>query len=368
MAHMENTVSLIDLDFSGFSQPNPNLWTSTPSNNPFVTRDTENMGCTPPLRHSEINSETFTVKTAKEPMDLSPEFIKFKNEAVALGLTNPESQAEYILNRLKLEKSNGVVNMPSVAVQGPKLSVKPFDPSREEWEVFIHRFERLAGEVGWNQQQMLLHLVSSLEGRAAEVYRRTDRDRNTTYSRLRDELERAFAKTSEQLAEMFQKACIKPTESAIQFATDLEEKFRNWYARANANQELTVHGLLNHIVREQFLKGLPRECRLQIKQQQLLEMSEISQYAENYLTAHREIPLQPKKTPVEPSTTTQSKGNTQAHAAGKNKNFRCWQCKTNGHSWRDCSKKGTTKTAAAGTTDSKPSAKTVSQVPPATKK
>ena len=245
------------------------------------------------------------------------------------------------------------MNVPSVAAQGPKINIKPFDPSREEWEVFIHRFERLAAELGWNDHLKTLHLVASLEGRAAEVYRRTDRDRNTTYSRLRDELERAFAKTTEQLAEMFQKASIKPTESAIQFAGDLEEKFRNWYARANANQELTVHGLLNHIIREQFFKGLPRECRLQIKQNQLLEMEEIAQFAENYLTAHREIKQQPKKEPEEPATKPQAQGNGQGYVARKN--YRCWQCQSNSHSWRNCPKKKATKTAAAGTSTKKPS-------------
>ena len=218
--------------------------------------------------------------------------------------------------------------------------------------------------MGWNEQQRLLQLVAALQGRAAEVYRRTDRNRDTTYSRLKNELERAFSKTSEQLAEMFHRATIKPCESAIQFASDLEEKFRNWYARANANQELTVHGLLNHIVREQFLKGLPRECRLQIKQHQLLSMAEISQYAENYLTAHREIPPLHKKNPAEPSHMNKPAGNLQVHTAGKKKNYSCWQCKSDGHFWRNCPKKSVTKTAAAGTSSSKNSSKTEAYSPP----
>ena len=347
----QNEVSLIDLDFSGFPEPDPGAWTSTPaSNKTNAARNsesvTESKGKSSPLNGA--NQE-------KDNENLSPDFLRFKSEAIAIGLTDPDSQAAYIVKRF--EQCREIVQKPSVMEQGPKIQLKHFDPMQEDWEMFIHRFERLAKELGWSMNQQLIHLVSSLEGRAAEVYRRTDHNRDITYGRLRDELERAFAKTAEQLAEKFQKSFIGKNESAHQFASSLEEKFRNWFARANDNEEPTVQGLINFSVREQFLLGLPQECRREIKKFKLKSMDDIAEYTENYL---RSLPdttssYNHKKTVVELKQNPKNYGTKPWRPVAKSNQSRCWQCQTKEHHWRDCPKKGPTKTAAAGTSTTKKS-------------
>ena len=362
------------LDFSGFSMASPpsdRTSTSTPTNNTFVMRE-ENSGTdggpSPsvndpfgPVPHprTKPSHPAATVNSANQFQGLSPEFSQFKVEALAIGLTDPDKQAAYILQRFQQKeaaKSSGGSTPTMATVQGPKIQLAKWEQKTEDWEMFIHRFERLAVEVGWTEQQKLLHLVSCLEGRAAEVYRRTDRDRQATYSRLKEELQKAFAKTSEQLAEIFHKAMISRNESAIQFASGLREKFLNWYARANDNEAPTVDGLINHIVREQYLKGLPRECRLQIKQHQLCAMADIAQYAENYLAAHREHLLNPP--PHKGPSEMPAKGDKEAKPSNpqwsKTRQFSCGYCKSNNHGWKQCLRKGTPKSAAAAATAGPP--------------
>ena len=120
-------------------------------------------------------------------------------------------------------------------VKGPELRMDRWDKA-EPWELFVHRFERLTHDLGWDEPTKLLQLISCLSGKSLEIYRRTDANRDATYCQLKSELDKAFALMVEQLQTQFTTAQLAREESVTQFHSNLEEKWLRWYRKANKGQ------------------------------------------------------------------------------------------------------------------------------------
>ena len=164
-------------------------------------------------QHIPPPTPTLTVpSTASLPM--SREHVLLQ-EARAFGITDQVAQVQYMLGI-----RNTTPRLPTPTVKGPPLRMDKWDKG-ETWELFIHRFERLARDLLWDEPTKLLQLVTCLSGKSLEIYRRTDRSRDTTYAQLRAELEKAFSLTAEQLALQFSTACHSREESVTQFHANL---------------------------------------------------------------------------------------------------------------------------------------------------
>ena len=280
---------------------------------------------------------------------VDPMLMQFKQEAIALGFLDPSVQCDYILRKLQMQQSN-VPHPPQVSIQSPKIRMSSWKPNVESWEVFIHKFERYSRDLKWDESSKLLHLVSCLEGKALSIYRRIDSDKVASYAELRSELEKAFSLTAEQLGNAFNSASKNSDESATQFAANLKEKFLNWYKKANGSQSLSQDGLLNHVIREQFLKSLPKELKQEIKQRKLIQIAEIAVYAENYFEARTSSCKQEDKLPDAPVKEHPKFPVNNALPQTYQRNhidFRSRKYKTNKHSFREYPNKVTTGRNAA---------------------
>ena len=202
--------------------------------------------------------------------------------------------------------------------------------------MFIHKFERYASDLNWDESAKLLHLISCLEGKALAIYRRIEMDKVANYHELRRELEKAFSLTAEQLGNAFNNATKKPDETATQFAANLKEKFVNWYRKANNCHNMSTEGLLNHVIKEQFVKSLPTQCKQEIKQHKLINMNEVAKYAENYFEAHQVERKVEVKKPQGKAVANNLLTNNNPSTGNLNKNFHCRNCKTNNHWYFEC--------------------------------
>ena len=199
----------------------------------------------------------------------------------------------------------------------------------------------------WDESAKLLHLISCLEGKALAIYRRIEMDKVANYHELRRELEKAFSLTAEQLGNAFNNATKKPDETATQFAANLKEKFVNWYRKANNCHNMSTEGLLNHVIKEQFVKSLPTQCNQEIKQHKLINMNEVAKYAENYFEAHQVERKVEVKKPQGKAVANNLLTNNNPSTGNLNKNFNCRNCKTNKHWYFECPNRKNMVTAAA---------------------
>lgn len=227
----------------------------------------------------------------------------------------------------------------NVGIQSPKITLSPWKLGVESWEGFIHRFERYASDFQWDESGKLLQLVSCLEGKALAVYRRIDREKNATYDQLRRELECAFSLNAEELGKLFTTTHKKRDESATQFASNVKDKFRNWFSKANYGAVMNVESLFNHVVREQYLQSMPRELKQQIKQKKLVDIDEIADFSSSYFEALSSIPNISNET--KSGKNCSSKSNKQENQKSEATNFvyyRCRDCKTSEHHYKQCPK------------------------------
>ena len=293
------------------------------------------------LSHGSVQSPH--VANNDNSFGVDSQVLAVKREAEALCFTDEKLRCDYIIRRLQmLNKTNDN----TCTVQSPKIKMTTWKTDVESWEVFIHKFERYASDLKWDESSKLLHLVSCLEGKALAIYRRIDNDKVATYDELRRELEKAFSLTAVQLGMAFNSATKKSDETATQFAANLKEKFVNWYRKANDCHNMNTDGLLNHVIREQFIKSLPTQCRQQIKQHKLINMDEVAQYAENYFEAYQnECKLEEKKPQVKTANIKPLTNNSSTD----NKDYRCRKCKTDKHWYTECPNKKAMVTAAATT-------------------
>ena len=287
-----------------------------------------------------------TLMPCENSTPLSPQILMVKREANALEFANEQLRCDFIIRRLQMLNQSSDRNS-TVNIQSPKIKMNTWKPEVESWEVFIHKFERYASDLNWDESAKLLHLISCLEGKALAIYRRIEMDKVANYHELRRELEKAFSLTAEQLGNAFNNATKKPDETATQFAANLKEKFVNWYRKANNCHNMSTEGLLNHVIKEQFVKSLPTQCKQEIKQHKLINMNEVAKYAENYFEAHQVERKVEVKKPQGKAVANNLLTNNNPSTGNLNKNFHCRNCKTNSHWYFECPNRKNMVTAAA---------------------
>ena len=258
------------------------------------------------------------------------EELRLKQEALDLGFTDQAAIVGYILGKLPQKTAT------SSPVHSPTLRLGKWNPTKESWEVFLHKFERYAEDFKWSEETKLLQMMSCLEGKPLEIYHRLDSDSFATYEKLKRELGSAFSLTADQLGSNFNSAMKGSDETATQFAANLKAKFLSWFKKANDGLAMTKESLLNHILREQFYKSLPKELRQQVKQHRLLSLEEIATYAENYFEARQ---------PMQDATKAQSAGaklpkpvaaKDQESKSSVPRDYRCRRCRTDAHHYKQC--------------------------------
>ena len=284
--------------------------------------------------------------------DFSPEFLQARREALCLGLQG-EHLANYVLCKLKQNQVLQVANQPvSPTVSGPKIRLEKWKLKEENFETFLHRFERLASDLSWSEDIKLLHLISCLEGKALEIYRRCDRERRVSYGELCKQLDQAFAETATEKAKKFTESKLDlQSEMPSQYAVSLREKFLAWFRKANPGRQVTMDNLLNHIVREKLLESLPERLKILIAQKELLDVEEIAEFSDRFFEAQKNHCSHERKNQDSKGAT--GRNLVSAKKQDQKKELKCFVCKSNKHIAKHCTYRQTAsaalETAAAST-------------------
>ena len=121
--------------------------------------------------------------------------------------------------------------------QTPLCDVKipPFT-GKEDWAVWINRFEVLADRYRWGEEEMIDQLLPKLQGSAGEfVFTQLPRGTLHNYNRLTTELNSQFrvVETQRSFAAKFSRRDQRNGETAEEYAADLKRLYAKAYGRRN---------------------------------------------------------------------------------------------------------------------------------------
>ncbi|KAK2858219.1 hypothetical protein Q7C36_006138 [Tachysurus vachellii] len=162
----------------------------------------------------------------------------------------------------------------------PKL---PVFQQGEDIESFLHRFERLARTWRWPEEEWSYQLVPLLSGQALEAYLAMDEDRAEDYAELKEALLEKFNISPETYRQRFRATSTPAGESPTETYNRLNNLYRRW-----VRPELhTKEEIGETVVLEQFLRVLPYEIRVWVKEHDPATGLDAAKLAQQYLHAHR---------------------------------------------------------------------------------
>ena len=162
--------------------------------------------------------------------------------------------------------------------------IPPFN-SKEDWKVWVNRFEAVAERRQWDEETKLDHLLPKLQGKAGDfVYTQLPRRTLTSYNELIKELNSRFrvVETKKTYAARFSQRTQKPGETAEEFAAELKRLY------AKAYEFRDEHTRQEDLVRR-FLDGLrDSEARFEIEyNKEPDDIDEAVYHAVNFIQTRR---------------------------------------------------------------------------------
>lgn len=141
------------------------------------------------------------------------------------------------------------------------LKIPPFN-GKEDWKIWINRFEAIADRKKWDEDTKLDNLLPKLQGKAGEfVYSQLSKDILSCYRELIKELNSRFrvVETEKSFAAKFSTRVQKADETVEEYAADL----KRLYAKAYKNRDSRTKR--EDLVRR-FLDGMKdNEARFEIE-------------------------------------------------------------------------------------------------------
>ena len=120
---------------------------------------------------------------------------------------------------------------PQVTSGSGDIKIPPFN-GKEEWKVWVSRFETVADRKGWSEETKLDNILPKLQGKAGEfVFTQLSRRTLSCYSELIKELNSRFrvVETRKTYAAKFSQRAQRNGETAEEFAAELKRLYAKAY-------------------------------------------------------------------------------------------------------------------------------------------
>ena len=253
-----------------------------------------------------------------------------------------ERNMERQMKKLELEHAVEMERAKSMSSSGgggakAKLPKLPnFNEKTDSMEAYLKRFERFAEGAGWSRGHWASNLSALLQGRALDVYSRLATSDANDYDKLKTSLLKRFHLTEEGFRSKFRTCKPEQGETAPQFVIRLENYVTSWMSQSGTPK--TFDGLLDLMLREQFMNSSPKPLQLFLKERKFDSVKDMAESAERYDDAHSQgLVFKNRESETRPTESRQ----TTDPLHGKT----CYNCKGK-HLIRDCPSMRKVKTAA----------------------
>ena len=122
-----------------------------------------------------------------------------------------------------------------------------------------------------------------LQGKALDVYSRMSVDETSAYDKVKPALLKRYETTEDGYRVKFRTSQPEKSETPSQFASRISSYFTRWVELTGITQD--YDGLVDLLVREQFLQCCPKEMATVLKEHSIKNLGELASLAEKYIEA-----------------------------------------------------------------------------------
>ncbi|XP_072019070.1 uncharacterized protein [Amphiura filiformis] len=174
-----------------------------------------------------------------------------------------QSQSEAKLDH---DKNSGQ-NKDSQSLEKPtktKVKVPKHDDEKDEIDVYLECFEKVAIMNNWNKKNWCLYLVPELTGKAKLAYRRLSKEHITDYDKLKQSILDAYELNAETYRRKFRSKEKGQDQSVKEWVTELQQISEKWIQQSGVKLD-DGKAIRELIVMDQVLTKVPRDLRLYLK-------------------------------------------------------------------------------------------------------
>ena len=249
---------------------------------------------------------------------------------------------------------NSKANVTKVGTRSKVPRLPSFDESKDNIDAYLMRFERYAIVQGWPKEHWAVDLSALLTGKGLEVYYSLNETQASDYNYLKKAILNRYELNDEGFRKKFRGCKPEEGESGVQYAHRLQKYFDRWIELSKV--EDTREGVIDFIVRDQFLHTVPREMSMFIREREPEDIDTVAELADQYLKAHRswwgsnnaQKGKHPKHSGSKKPNSNNS-GSSKTESSGKSGQDRskpkpkgkCYICDKPGHHAKDCFKRAT---------------------------
>ena len=161
----------------------------------------------------------------------------------------------------------------------PKPTLQKLAPS-DDIESFIDMFERVATQQGWSTEVWSTQLAGLLSGDALDAFTSIPLSEANDYSKVRAAILSRYEVNAETYQIRFRDNMRKPNESYKMFLSRLSDQLTRWI-------KATEMDLQELVLLEQFLKTLPRDLAVWLKEQKPTCATKAAEMADDYEVARK---------------------------------------------------------------------------------
>ena len=226
------------------------------------------------------------IKHEEEQKDLEKEKLNIEKEKLRQAEEDRQLKERLELRKLELEeKKIDAKAEEHDAYTKSKVKIAEWNESRDDFDSFLTRFERIAEFKKWPKRDYAMHLGSLLTGTALEILYGMPKEQQDDYDAVKKELLRKFHYTEEIFRRKFFSTKEEHIEdSPVQDLAKLERLFFKWIDLTET--ERTFEGLANLIIKEQFLRRMHIDLSAHLREKEISDRKKLAEIAQVYITAH----------------------------------------------------------------------------------
>ena len=164
-----------------------------------------------------------------------------------------------------------------------KVKIEPFN-EKEDIDLYLRYFERIAATHGWNDHIMALRILPLLQGIGQETVMQMPEEEVSEYRKIRDTLLFRFKKTAEHFRKKFRDTKKEPGETFVQCGKRMRSYVERWFTLLKKDIG-NVDDVLDVFLQEASFKLLFPEMEIRVREQRPSTYIKLLEHADIFAEA-----------------------------------------------------------------------------------
>ena len=290
----------------------------------------------------DFDMKTLQMKLNAEQQQHERELLQHQRELEAkLGREKQQFELEY----LRLQNESRVREIRPFVDRPRDIKLNPLS-DKDDIDVYLSSFERLADANKWPQSDWATRLAAVLTGKAREAFTRMPVEDTGDFSKLKNAILMAYDLTPEAYRIRFRSVRKQKDETHQQYSVCVRTILKQWLKGQNVNDFANLQELL---IKEQMLESYYPGLQIYLKDRKPKTVKELAEIADHYDHVHHRSKSTHDECRVNSNGRNRGDMNKQRESqVSKSTSVvdktniirKCWGCGSADHVRRDCKQKG----------------------------